>query len=207
MNAKKLFFGLVGILILLAIAVGGSVVYGNKFLTTQNEKLTSLKVESSNLELVQTSLTAAKKDIELYSPIEQIAKTVVPQEKDQARTVREIVKVADESGISIASVTFPSSSLGNATTPGGATSTSASAAAGSITQTQKVEGLTNVEKLPITVTSESSKPVAYNSFLLFLRKLEQNRRTAQVENINIQPDSNNRNYLTFTLVLNVYIKK
>jgi hypothetical protein len=207
MNAKKLFFGLVGILILLALAVGGCVVYGNKFLTTQNEKLTNLKVESSNLELVQTSLSAAKKDIDLYSPIEQIAKTVVPQEKDQARTVREIVKIADESGISIASITFPSSTLGNTVKGSAAPSTSANTAVSATTQTQKVEGLSNVEKLPITVTSETSKPVAYNSFLLFLRKLEQNRRTAQVENINIQPNTANRNYLTFTLVLNVYIKK
>jgi hypothetical protein len=205
MNTKRLFYGLVLLLALLVVAVAGSVVYGNKFLTKQNEKLTNLKVESSNLELVQGSLTTAKKDIDLYSPIEQIAKTVVPQEKDQARTVREIVKLANESGVAIASVTFASSSLGTSTV--GQTGTSTSSASGATTQTQKVEGLTNVEKLPITITSDSAKPVTYRSFIQFMEKLEQNRRTSQVENINIQPSTDNRNFLTFSLTLNVYIKK
>lgn len=205
MNTKRLFYGLAALLGLLAIATGGIVVYGNKFLTTQNEKLTSLKIESSNLELVQNSLRTAKKDIELYSEVEKIAKTIVPQEKDQARTVREIVKIGDESGVAIASITFPSSTLGNSTT--GQTGSTANAAAGTITQTQKVPGLTNVEKLPITITSDASKPVSYRSFILFMEKLEQNRRTSQVENINIQPSSENRNFLTFSLTLNVYIKK
>jgi hypothetical protein len=203
MNAKRLFIGLAVLLGLIAISVGAVVVYGNKFLTKQSEKLTNLKIESSNLELVQSSLSTAKKDIELYSGVEQIAKTVVPQEKDQARTVREIVKLAGESGISIASITFPSSTLGNTAIgqPG------ASAAVGTVTQTEKVEGLTNVESIPVTVTSDSSRPVTYTSFILFMQKLEQNRRTSQVENINIQPSTDNRNYLSFSLTLNVYIKK
>jgi hypothetical protein len=205
MNTKRLFYGLSVLLALLVVAVGGSVVYGNKFLTKQNEKLTNLKVESSNLELVQGSLTTAKKDIDLYSPIEQIAKTVVPQEKDQARTVREIVKLANESGVAIASVTFASSSLGTSTV--GQTGASTGTAPGATTQTQKVEGLTNVEKLPITITSDSTKPVTYRSFIQFMEKLEQNRRTSQVENVNIQPSTDNRNFLTFSLTLNVYIKK
>jgi hypothetical protein len=204
MNAKRLFYGLAALLCLFAVAVGAMVVYGNKFLTKQNEKLTSLKIESSNLELVQNSLSTAKKDIELYSPIEKIAKTVVPQEKDQARTVREIVKLANESGISIASITFPSSTLGNSAT--GAAG-AAAASAGTITQTEKVEGLTNVQSIPVTVTSDAARPVTYRSFILFMEKLEQNRRTSQVENINIQPSTDNRNYLSFSLTLNVYIKK
>lgn len=203
MNTKRLFYSLAVLLVLLAVAVGGSVVYGNKFLTKQNEKLTTIKVESNNLELVQNSLTIAKKDIQEYSTIEQIAKTVVPQEKDQARTVREIVKLAGESGVSISSVTFASSSLGSSPTKSGG----ASATTGAITQTQKVEGLTNVERLPITITSDSARPTSYRNFLLFMEKLEQNRRTSQVEDINIQPNPNNRNLLTFSLTLNVYIKK
>lgn len=203
MTTKRLFYGLTALLALLAVVVVSSVVYGNKFLTKQNEKLTALKIESNNLERVQASLSAAKKDIQEYSAIEQIAKTVVPQEKDQARTVREIIKLADESGVSISSVTFANSTLGNSP----AAKPSGGPAAGTITQTQKVEGLTNVEKLPITITSDTTRPASYRSFLLFMEKLEQNRRTSQVENINIQPNPTNRNFLTFNLTLNVYIKK
>lgn len=204
MNSKRLFYGLIGCL-LVTVGIGtASLVQGNKMLTQQNEKLTKLKIESSSLDQVQASLINAKKDIGEYSAIEQIAKTVVPQEKDQARTVREIVKLAAESKISIASVTFPSSNLGSAATPG---SSPAQAAATAVTQTKKVEGISNVEQLEITVTSETSKPVPYANFVLFLQKLEQNRRTSQVSSVNIQPTTTNRNLVTFTLILNVYIKK
>lgn len=199
MNSRKFFYVLIVVLVAVNTAGIAALVYGKKMLDTQNDKLTSLKVKSGTLESVQRSLVAAKKDIESYSDIEQIGKTVVPQEKDQARTVREIIKIADESNINISSISFPSSTLGSA--PGSAAAQTAT------TQTQKVDGISNVERLEVTVTSNPSAPVPYSNFITFLEKLEQNRRTSQVSNINIQPFSENRNLLTFSLVLNVYIKK
>ncbi len=206
MTAKKLFYGLVGSIGLLVVIIGLTVFYGNQMLIKQNNKLAEAKVQVANLDLVQSSLVTAKRDIEQYSTIEQIAKTVVPQEKDQAKTVREIVKIANELGISISSIGFASSSLGTtgkATTPAAASAGNTS----TTTQTEKVEGLTGVEKLPITVTSDSNKPVSYKSFLLFLERLEQNRRTSQVADVNIQPNADNRNFINFSLKLNAYIKK
>lgn len=204
MNSKKLFYVLIAVLILVNGAGLAALVYGSKMLDQQNAKLTDLKIESSALEDTQRSLITAKKDIEKYSDIEQISKTVVPQEKDQARTVREIVKLAEESGISIASISFPTSSLGSKPASG---STGTTTQPTGTTQTQKVDGISNVERLEVTVNSDTSKPVLYSNFLLFLEKLEQNRRTSQVSNINIQPVADNRNQLTFSLILNVYIKK
>lgn len=202
MTAKRLFFGLltaIGISLILVIL---TVSYGNQMLHKQNKRLAESKVQLANLDRVQSSLVTAKRDIEQYSLIEQIAKTVVPQEKDQAKTVREIVKIADESNISIASIGFATSTLGN--TKG---KTSNAATGTTITQTEKVEGLTAVERLPITVTSDSTKPVSYRNFLSFLERLEQNRRTSQVADVNIQPSTENRNFINFSLKINVYIKK
>lgn len=196
MNSRKFFYVLIALLVCITGGGVAALVLGKKMLDTQNTKLTELKIEASTLEDVQRSLVTAKKDIESYADIEQISKTVVPQEKDQARTVREIVKLAEESNIEIASISFPTSSLGTKTT---GTSTN--------TQTQKVDGINNVERLEITVSSNTSSPVLYSDFISFLQKLEQNRRTSQVSNINIQPVADNRNQLTFSLVLNVYIKK
>ena len=51
-----------------------------------------------------------------YSPLEKIAKIVVPQDKDQAKAVLEIVKIAGESGIKPTAINFPVSTLGNAAT-------------------------------------------------------------------------------------------
>lgn len=207
MNSKRLFYVLVAILVIVNGSGVAAVILGNKYLDKQNAKLTKLKVEADTLDVVQRSLVRAKKDIDNYSDLAKVVATVVPQEKDQARTVREIVKIADESGISIASINFPTSTLGSKTTTQGAAGTSQTSQTGTITQTQKVEGINNVERLEITVTSDSRKPVTYTSFLSFLRALEKNRRTAQVGNITINPDSDNPNLVRFSLVLNVYIKK
>src|SRR5688500_3111383 len=97
MNSRRLFFILTALLLLI---IGGGVaalVKGNEILATKNTRLTELKLEANSLESVQDSLINAKKDIANYSSIEQITKTVVPQEKDQAKTVREIIKLANES--------------------------------------------------------------------------------------------------------------
>lgn len=202
MSSKRLYY----ILIALVVIINGSgiaaIYFGNQILAKKTAKLTELKVEAITLGDVQSSLAKAKKDITKYADIEQVVKTVIPQEKDQARTVREIVKIAGESNILIASISFPSSTLGNKTT-----GTAASATATTNSQTLKVDGINNVERLEITVASDSSKPVLYTDFISFLSRLEQNRRTSQVGNINIIPDTVRPDYLTFTMTLNVYIKK
>jgi hypothetical protein len=205
MNSKHLYYILIAAIVLVNGGGVAALYLGNKMLSTQTSKLTDLKVEANTLEDVQRSLTKAKKDIVTYSDIEKVVKTVIPQEKDQARTIREIIKIAGDSHIPIASVNFPSSSLGTKNT--GGASTPAQSTAGATTQTQKVEGISNVERLEITVASDTSKPVLYTDFIGFLARLEQNRRTSQVTSISIQPAQDNRNRLTFTLILNVYIRK
>lgn len=206
MNSKRLFYGLVGALMIAAALFSGSVYLGWKHLDKQTSKLSDLKVEASVLQDTQRSLAKAKKDIVTYSDIEQVTKTVIPQEKDQARTVREIVKIAADNNIQIASIGFPASTLG--TKPvAGAGGGAAATATGVTTQTQKVDGISNVERLEMIVTSESARPVLYTDFISFLSDLEKNRRTAQVSNINIQPVANNRNRLSFSITLNVYIEK
>ena len=204
MNSRRLYFVLIALIVLVNGSGVAAVYYGNKILNKQTTKLTDLKIEANTLEDVQRSLNRAKKDIITYSDIEKVVKTVIPQEKDQARTVREIVKIADESNIRLASVSFPSSTLGNKTSAGAAAPV---AGATGNTQTQKVEGISNVERLEITLASDTTKPVLYSDFISFLARLEQNRRTSQVGSINIIPESGKRNYLTFTMTLNVYIKK
>lgn len=202
MNSKRLFYILIATLIVINAGGIALLVLGNKVLDKQNDKLTQLKVEANTLDTVQQSLVKAKKDVEKYKDLAQVVETVVPQEKDQARTIREIVQIAQESGVSIDSINFPSSSLGNKTTGTGA----ASASTGTTnTQTQKVEGINNVERLEITIAS--SRQVPYSNFILFLQKLEQNRRTSQVSSITVTPAGVDKTRVNFSLILNVYIKK
>lgn len=210
MNSKKLYFILISSLVLLASLGGLGVFYGDKMLQEKASSLISLKVDAAALEDQQRSLLQAKKDVNTYSELSQLVKTIVPQEKDQARTVREIVKIAGETGVKIGSITFPSSNLGEVapktvapTDPGEKKAAPAKIPG---TQIKPVEGIPGLYQLEIGIQSDSSTTVEYKQFLAFLKKLEQNRRTSQVTNLSVQPSSKDRNQVNFSLTVNVYVK-
>lgn len=220
MNSKRLYFGLLAIIGLLFVGLIAGVYGTNSLLTSEANTLTGLKAKSQALTEQQEGLASAKKDIQKYAGLEAITKTVVPQDKNQAEAVRELVNIAAANNVSLGTITFPSSTLGTsaagtATTGTAATSASTAAAAAAaasnsttntLSQLLPVVGIPGVYELTINVDSDSSNPVQYNSFINFLAALEQNRRTAQVTSISLTPTTENPNYLTFTLSLNEYIK-
>jgi Tfp pilus assembly protein PilO len=210
MNSKRVFFIMIGLVCLLVIAAAGSVVLGNQALAKKTSRLAELKLENRVLEEQALSVTQAQKDIDKYAELERIAKQIVPQDKDQAKAVREIVKLAQESGISLASISFPSSNLGQAAAPAakpaeGETAAPAAPAAPSISQVKAVDGIAGLYQLDIT-TQSNPDTTTYPELITFLHKLESNRRTATISSISITPNSGNRNQLTFTMTLSIYIK-
>lgn len=182
------------------MAFSGVIVYGNKFLSTKAETLQNKKAEYKSIESKQLATTKLKKDIAKYSDLNDVMIAVVPQEKDQAKTVREILQISNLTGVPIGSFNFPSSNLGSPSTP-----RSLQAGNGTMSQTIKVPGVEGVEQMQITVVSAS--PVPYPKFISFLEKLEQNRRTSQVSSVTISPDKENRDLIRFSLIVNVYIRK
>ncbi len=216
MTSKHVSYIMAGILSLLILAILGSAYVANGLLEKTSGRLVDLKLKSQVLQEEQTSLVKAKKDIEKYRELEKIAKTIVPQDKDQARAVREIVKIANESGISPSSITFPASNLGSnipgtaaasgAPAAGAAPTAAAGRAASKLTQLTPVKGFAGLYVLQITITQDAASPVAYDQFISFLQGLENNRRTAQVSNIVLQPSPQDKNKLSFTLTVDEYIK-
>lgn len=204
MTPKRIFYLMIGIVVLLGLGVGGAVYVGNNMLVKQSTKLQDAKLDSQVVQQLQTSLVQAKQAIQKYADLKDAANEIVPQDKDQAETVREIVKIASSSGVQLGSITFPSSTLGQkggSATGSGTTKTKTPA----ITQVQSVTGINGVFVMPITVDSDSNNKPSYTAFIKFLQNLEQNRRTAQVSSISITPDKNS-SAISFNLVLNVYIK-
>ncbi len=214
MTSKKVFFVMAGVAGLMAILVIGAIAASDTLLQKQSTKLVNLKLENQVIEMQKTSLAQAKKDIEKYAELESTAKQLVPQDKDQARAVREIISLGEQAGIRISSITFPSSNLGQATpqaiTPAPTSDTDPSTPAAPklppLTQAQAVTGIGGLFTLDIVIVSDTTKPATYTRLIDFLERLEQNRRTAQVAEISIQPDGVNRTNLNFTLTLKVYIK-
>lgn len=216
-NAKGLYYVMIGLLFILTGLIAASVYFGNKFLTNKTAKLVELKLESKSLDEQQLSLIQARKDIDKYSELEKTAEAIVPQDKDQARTVREIIKIAANNGIIISNISFPSSNLGQTskkpTTSSDSKSTSsttgtppAATTAPPTTQVKAADGIPGLFQLEVNVQSDANATILYADLLSFLDDLEHNRRTAQVSSISVQPDSEDRNRVTFTLTLVVYIK-
>lgn len=209
MNSKQAFFGLLGGLTVLVLASAAIMYLGLGELRKQGDKLTNLKLEQAIIENREENLISAKRDIQEYKQLEQISKSIVPQEKDQARTVREIYDMGNEAGISFSSIQFPASALGEAKKKSTKKKTSSKKPAALVdpntTQLVEIEGSDGLYAMEINIESDNGKPVPYSRMLQFLELLENNRRTAHVTNINIQP-AESRNLVTFSLTLNLYVK-
>lgn len=214
MTSKRLHTVFVIVLGLLFVGLLAGTYGVNKLLTAEADKLVSLKAKNQALDQEHIGLVKAKKDIKKYAELEKITRIIVPEDKSQAEAVREIVNIAAANGVSLGSISFPASTLGN-NLPGaaaaGATATqpapaTPAPATKSLSQLVPVKNITGVYQLSINVDSDSNRPVAYSKFISFLAALERNRRTAQVSSITLQPDINNKNLLTFNLTLNGYIR-
>ncbi|MEX2014437.1 MAG: hypothetical protein WD885_00690 [Candidatus Saccharimonadales bacterium] len=222
MSAKRVFYGLVIVIFVLCILIVGAAVLGNTVFKNQVEKLSELKARSQVLEQQSISLIKAKQDVENYSELNDITKQIVPQDKDQARTVREIIKIAQESNVRLSGISFQPSSLGDSRAAASAASGEAAGSSTSssspeeaanspaatnkaLTQVQPVSGIPGVFSLGITLETDENDPVSYEQFLTFLEKLESNRRTAHVGRINIIPENNGAD-VTFSLTLNAFVR-
>lgn len=207
MNPRLSYYLMIGMLVLVGTGIIGSAVFGDHLLQQQTNKLVALKLNSKVLDEQQSALIQANKDIVKYADLEKIAKTIVPQDKDQARVVREIVGYANDTSIPVQNISFPTSNLGQSAVGSASGTTTTPAPTKSLTsQLKAVEGLSGVYEMDVTVQSDTTKPVPFSKIVDFLKKLENNRRTAQVSSITITPDAQNRQLLTFSIIVNVYVK-
>lgn len=198
MKAKQLYFLLIGCGFLAACAFFAVAFGADKLLGQQANKLSTLRALSDAAQAQQNSLLQDKKDIAKYSDLNTIAASIVPQDKDQAQAVQQIVDIAAASGIAkLSSITFPASTLGV---------TGAGSSKPNLTQLTPVQGIGGIYNLTITITQSASDTVPYNNFLSFLSGLEKNRRTAEVTSVTVQPDPKNPGQVSFTLIINEFIK-
>lgn len=200
MNTKRVFFGMLGALVILSALFVATAYFGNKLIVREGESLTNLKLEAAVLDKQAEALQRAKRDINEYQELEAIAKAIVPQDKDQAQTVLELVSIAKESGIDITSVQFPASQLGSSTKGSKKNSNP------NLSQLTELDSPKGVYSMRIDIETNKDIPVRYEQLIDFLRRLENNRRTAQVTNLSITPNEGNRNIISFSLALTSYVK-
>ena len=194
MNSKKLYYLMLSLVGLMIVGLIGSAYGVDKLLTAESQQLVAARLKVATLDRAQQDLYKAKQDIKKYQELANIARSVVPQDKDQAQTINQVVAIAQANGITLSSISFPTSSLG--AVKGGT----------SLSQLTPVKDIKGVYNLQLTVQTDASKPVPYAKFISFLDALEHNRRTALVQSVTIQPNTKDRSTLSFSLVLDEYIK-
>ncbi len=200
-NSKLVNRLLLAFIFILVIGLGYGANEEVNLLGSQANNLVGLRAQNKALLSEQASLKTDVADVAKYSSLEQIAKSVVPQDKDQAQTVREIVNLANQNNIPLTAINFPLSSLGSLL------ATPASSSTISLSQLTPVKNISGVYTLPITVDySPSAAGIPYSEFYNFLTGLENNRRTSQVTALTIQPIPKSNGLITFTLTINEYIK-
>lgn len=210
MTTKRFYFLMIGLNVIVIAMLLFTVFWGNGLINDQAKKLKVAKTESRIIDQQQISLLQAKKDVEKYRDLNEVVKSIVPQDKDQAKTVREISKLATETGVALKDIRFQTSNLGQTVTPAPAPvqdtpGVTAVPALPTLSQVKPIDGIKGVFALEITISSQESKPTTYTELINFLQRLETNRRTAHVDKISIRP-SDNGSTLTFTITLNAYVK-
>jgi hypothetical protein len=190
-KAKKVYVVLIGLIAFGLLAAVLGAYFGMNMLSSKGEEVRKARLNSLALEESERLLAKAKVDIEKYKELAEVARSVVPQDKDQAQTVREIINLANANGVPINQVVFPASSLGTGRPD---------------TQLKPVPGIAGVYSLELTVNSDTGSPVDFSQLVGFLSALENNRRTALVNEIVITPNDSQPGKITFTITLNEYIK-
>ena len=196
LNAKQVHLFMQAATVAGILAIFGFTYLANSLLGKQADKVKAAHVQAAVAEQKQQQIAKAKADIFKYKDLAAIAKNIVPQDKDQAQTVREVTAMAEASGIRLGSITFPTSSLG---TTGGA----AKAGLSQLTPNPAAPGLYSLD---ITIQSDPSTLPSFAKFMEFLKSIEQNRRTALVKSVSIQPDVTNPTNISFTLTVTENIK-
>lgn len=207
MNAKKLYYTMLSVVVFLIIFAGVLVYFGNQAMKKSALNLVNAKLDIMQKDQQEIGYLKAKKDLEKYKDISDLVDKVLPKDKDQARAVGEIYKIGSESNISIDRIQFPSSTLGLKATSTTATPTAATAATTAatptVTQAKPVEGLKSVQGIDVEIAS--SPGMKYNDMITFLQKIESNRRSMQVKKIAVRPDLDKK-VLAFDITVTIFVK-
>lgn len=214
MNSKRLRLILIGLLAVGALLFVVVCVSGLSALQEKSKKVVELKLKSRTVDSQLTNFAQAKNEVEKYSYFKQVAKTVIPNDKDQAQAVLDVFQLANESGIALQSVTFSASTLGvrSTSTTGNAQSATTQTI---LSQAKPVDGIPGLYSIELTVSPDTStqvpadKRASYPKLLDFLDRIEHNRRTAQVTQVNVQPqgsDAGSSQFINFSLIINIFIK-
>jgi hypothetical protein len=196
MTAKRVNRLLLIVLILAVVLAGGILFVSNYLMRSSANQLVQAKLDNVGFDNAERSYLQARQYLEEYSELNDVMQKVLPKSKDQAQAVSELYKIGDETGIKIASIQFPSSSLGQKNTSSSA-----------VTQAKTVDGMPGVLGIDVSVELEpaSGASISYANMISFLQKVELNRRNMQIKQITVNADVINGG-VTFNAIITTFVK-
>ena len=225
MNARKFYRYLI---IAFIAGLAGSVFllrYASSWLTESSKELDSLRTEVAQLDKKREDLERAQNTLlDQKVSIEKLER-VLPVDKDQARVVNEVYGIADQAGVTIDSITFPTSTLGTDTKPAPSTTTTDSTSTTSdqsatttpkpttknvsqATPLKEIPGLQSIQLTLGTIYSKQLSPgsgMYYSELISFMKLIERNQRTMQIQSIDIAPTGSENGSPTFNLSIELRI--
>lgn len=184
-SSKKVYFALIAAFTLITANIFGMLYFSKNFLSKSEDELIAAKLEIVKQEEIEKTYRQNINNLEKFAQTASILEEVIPKEKDQAVAVREIDAIAKQNGMTINTLSFPSSDLNKkAATP--TTSSNTTATSTAISQAKPVKGLTGVLGIDINVELRSTNEgaISTDQLLGMLRALENNRRNMRVTSIN-----------------------
>lgn len=227
MNAQKTYRLLVSAFIIGLASSFLLLYYASQWLNASGNELSSLRNEVASLDKQRNDLDNARRLLKDYEFERSLLPQVLPKDKDQARVIREINQIADLVDLNIASISFPSSTLGTQTlraptqaessTPtsnGSATSADQAPAPKSVSQATPVKDIPGVQSVEITLGAINSKKLPkdtgmrYDEMIDFIRLLERNQRTIQIRSLGIIQKSpiNGEPVFGLDIALSIFLK-
>ncbi len=217
-NAKRFSYILSVLLLLQFIGMVAITVYANSWLTSKSENIVNLKLDTVLLEEKQRANQQALLDLNKYESTRALLEKIVPKSKDQAKTIGELQKIAEETGVTISTMTFPASELGNGASSTTVVGTTPSAAATNTTAVSQAKPVTNIPGLlGIEVSlsqidekgSEGGSGITYRQLISFLEAIEKNRRTMQIKTLQVLPIKSSTGSISgysLTISMNIFVK-
>ena len=184
MNARRV--SLLMLVILGLIIMGGFGIYsliGSELEQYSIDIQTKRATLNANRRQLRNTQQAAARLNDLQD-VRQAVDEIIPTVKGQSDTIADVTALANTSGISVESISFAASgdSLDG------------------LSQTIESE-LPGLRELPVTVRGEGS----YTQLLEFIQRIENNKRKATIESLNISPRASTNDY-DINIVINFYVR-
>jgi Tfp pilus assembly protein PilO len=167
-SSKQSFFGFLGGLILVLVAVALMMYWANSQLESRSASIQQKQAESQELDDKTARAGQLKDELKEYGDLISVTSDIVPNTKTQENIVGELIDIAAGRGLKLENISF-----------GG----SADVANPETSQTEKVDGMPGVFSLTVSTSIETD----YENVLQFLEDLETNKRQFEVTNLSISP--------------------